>query len=179
MRGCSTTAAALFRSARSATCGSRAIRCAPATGISTRRRRAPSRGAGFARATNTTQDADGYFWYAGRSDDMLKVGGLWVSPVEVENALVAQLRARMRRGGARGSRRAHQADGVCRARAGRWRGRRSWRRSSSSSSASGWRNTSGRGGSSFCRSCRRRRPARFSGSGCATWQGSAQRSVST
>jgi benzoate-CoA ligase len=36
-----------------------------------------------------TQDADGYFWYAGRSDDMLKVGGLWVSPVEVENAMVA------------------------------------------------------------------------------------------
>jgi len=36
-----------------------------------------------------TQDAEGYFWYAGRSDDMLKVGGLWVSPVEVENALVA------------------------------------------------------------------------------------------
>jgi benzoate-CoA ligase len=34
------------------------------------------------------QDADGYFWYAGRSDDMLKVGGIWVSPVEVENALV-------------------------------------------------------------------------------------------
>ena len=36
-----------------------------------------------------TQDADGYFWYAGRSDDMLKVGGQWVSPVEVENALIA------------------------------------------------------------------------------------------
>ena len=36
-----------------------------------------------------TQDADGYYWYAGRIDDMLKVGGLWVSPVEVENALVA------------------------------------------------------------------------------------------
>jgi len=36
-----------------------------------------------------TQDADGYYWYAGRVDDMLKVGGLWVSPVEVENALVA------------------------------------------------------------------------------------------
>ncbi|HUL74670.1 MAG TPA: benzoate-CoA ligase family protein [Vicinamibacterales bacterium] len=36
-----------------------------------------------------TRDADGYFWYAGRSDDMLKVGGLWVSPVEVENALAA------------------------------------------------------------------------------------------
>jgi benzoate-CoA ligase len=36
-----------------------------------------------------TQDVDGFYWYAGRSDDMLKVGGLWVSPVEVENALVA------------------------------------------------------------------------------------------
>ncbi len=35
-----------------------------------------------------TQDSDGYFWYAGRSDDMLKVGGQWVSPVEVENALL-------------------------------------------------------------------------------------------
>jgi acyl-coenzyme A synthetase/AMP-(fatty) acid ligase len=36
-----------------------------------------------------TQDEDGFFWYAGRSDDMLKVGGLWVSPAEVESALVA------------------------------------------------------------------------------------------
>ena len=33
-------------------------------------------------------DEDGFYWYAGRSDDMLKVGGIWVSPVEVENALV-------------------------------------------------------------------------------------------
>jgi benzoate-CoA ligase family protein len=35
------------------------------------------------------QDADGYFWYCGRADDMLKVGGIWVSPVEVENTLIA------------------------------------------------------------------------------------------
>ena len=35
-----------------------------------------------------TVDADGYFCYAGRSDDMLKVGGQWVSPMEVENALL-------------------------------------------------------------------------------------------
>ncbi|PYX49369.1 MAG: benzoate-CoA ligase family protein [Acidobacteria bacterium] len=34
------------------------------------------------------QDSDGYFWYAGRSDDMLKVSGTWVSPVEVENHLM-------------------------------------------------------------------------------------------
>ena len=35
-----------------------------------------------------TRDADGCYWYAGRSDDMMKVGGLWVSPIEVEHALV-------------------------------------------------------------------------------------------
>jgi benzoate-CoA ligase len=35
-----------------------------------------------------SQDPDGFFWYAGRGDDMLKVGGIWVSPVEVENALI-------------------------------------------------------------------------------------------
>src|SRR6185437_4389034 len=34
------------------------------------------------------QDEDGYFWYAGRSDDMLKVNGLWVSPIELENTLI-------------------------------------------------------------------------------------------
>lgn len=33
-------------------------------------------------------DADGYYWHAGRSDDMLKVGGIWVSPVEVEATLL-------------------------------------------------------------------------------------------
>ncbi|HET9847060.1 MAG TPA: benzoate-CoA ligase family protein [Candidatus Dormibacteraeota bacterium] len=34
-----------------------------------------------------SRDADGYYWYAGRGDDMLKVGGIWVSPVEIENTL--------------------------------------------------------------------------------------------
>ena len=33
-------------------------------------------------------DAEGFYWYAGRSDDMLKVGGIWVSPIEVENTLL-------------------------------------------------------------------------------------------
>jgi benzoate-CoA ligase len=32
-------------------------------------------------------DKEGYYWCAGREDDMLKVGGIWVSPVEVENCL--------------------------------------------------------------------------------------------
>lgn len=34
-------------------------------------------------------DEDGYYWHAGRSDDMLKVGGIWVSPMEVESALIS------------------------------------------------------------------------------------------
>ena len=33
-----------------------------------------------------TRDADGYYTYGGRSDDMLKVGGIYVSPFEVEAA---------------------------------------------------------------------------------------------
>jgi acyl-coenzyme A synthetase/AMP-(fatty) acid ligase len=33
------------------------------------------------------EDADGYFVYCGRYDDMLKVGGIYVSPFEVEEAL--------------------------------------------------------------------------------------------
>jgi benzoate-CoA ligase len=34
------------------------------------------------------QDQDGYYWFAGRADDMLKVSGVWVSPVEIENVLL-------------------------------------------------------------------------------------------
>lgn len=34
-------------------------------------------------------DREGYYWYCGRSDDMLKVKGMWVSPVEIESTFVA------------------------------------------------------------------------------------------
>ena len=34
------------------------------------------------------RDGEGYYWYCGRSDDMMKVGGLWVSPIEIENTLM-------------------------------------------------------------------------------------------
>jgi acyl-coenzyme A synthetase/AMP-(fatty) acid ligase len=34
------------------------------------------------------RDEDGYYVYQGRSDDMLKVGGIYVSPFEVESALI-------------------------------------------------------------------------------------------
>ena len=35
------------------------------------------------------QDDDGYYHFCGRRDDMFKVGGRWVSPFEVEQALVS------------------------------------------------------------------------------------------
>ena len=34
------------------------------------------------------RDQDGFYWFAGRSDDMLKVGGIWVSPAELEHTLL-------------------------------------------------------------------------------------------
>ena len=33
-------------------------------------------------------DADGYYIYCGRTDDMFKVSGIWISPFEVESALI-------------------------------------------------------------------------------------------
>jgi benzoate-CoA ligase family protein len=37
-------------------------------------------------------DADGYYQYCGRSDDMLKVGGIWCSPIEIEGRLIGHPR---------------------------------------------------------------------------------------
>jgi len=33
-------------------------------------------------------DEDGYYWYHGRTDEMLKVGGVFVAPAEIENCLL-------------------------------------------------------------------------------------------
>lgn len=33
------------------------------------------------------RDDEGYYYFSGRSDDMLKVGGIWVSPFEIESVL--------------------------------------------------------------------------------------------
>jgi 4-hydroxybenzoate-CoA ligase len=35
------------------------------------------------------RDAEGYYYYSGRTDDMFKVSGMWVSPFDVEAALVS------------------------------------------------------------------------------------------
>jgi benzoate-CoA ligase len=43
---------------------------------------------GWFRTGDMYSQQDGYFTYQGRGDDMLKAGGLWVSPVEIEYALL-------------------------------------------------------------------------------------------
>jgi len=42
---------------------------------------------GVVTGDNFYQDDDGNFFHVGRSDDMLRVGGIWVSPTEIEAAL--------------------------------------------------------------------------------------------
>lgn len=34
-------------------------------------------------------DDDGYYHHAGRSDDMMKVGGIWASPMEIESTIIS------------------------------------------------------------------------------------------
>lgn len=34
------------------------------------------------------KDAEGYYFYEGRSDDLIKVSGIWTSPLEIENCLL-------------------------------------------------------------------------------------------
>ena len=46
------------------------------------------RGKWFFTGDKYWMDKDGYYWYAGRSDDMFRVSGQWVSPAEVESALI-------------------------------------------------------------------------------------------
>ena len=52
------------------------------------RSRRTFQGEWFSTGDQFRRDADGYYWHAGRSDDMLKVGGIWVSPMEVEATLI-------------------------------------------------------------------------------------------
>ncbi len=46
------------------------------------------RGRWFLSGDRYHQDEDGYCTYEGRVDDMMKIGGLWVSPIEIENRLM-------------------------------------------------------------------------------------------
>ena len=59
---------------------------------------------------------DGVYTYCGRTDDMFKVSGIWVSPFEVEDALVTHPQGARGRGCAgRRRQRPDQAESICRA----------------------------------------------------------------
>jgi acyl-coenzyme A synthetase/AMP-(fatty) acid ligase len=47
------------------------------------------RGEWVATGDRYTRDADGLYQYRGRTDDMIKVSGIWVSPFEVEASLIS------------------------------------------------------------------------------------------
>jgi benzoate-CoA ligase len=44
---------------------------------------------GFIKTGDVFQEEEGYYYHHGRSDDMLKVGGQWISPIQVEEVLRA------------------------------------------------------------------------------------------
>ena len=112
------------------------------------------------------QDADGFMWYAGRGDDMLKVGGIWVSPVEVENALVEHA-AVLECGvvGREDHDRLVKPLAYVVLAAGR-RVRPNWPGSCRTSCAASWPSTNGRAGSSLSSNCPRPRRARRNATSC-------------
>ena len=87
-RGSWTAIGSRSRPAKSATCGSKGDSVCAGYWNKHEQTKDTIEGGWLRTGDKYTRDADGYFWYAGRSDDMLKVGGQWVSPVEVENALL-------------------------------------------------------------------------------------------
>ena len=110
-------------------------------------------------------DAGGVYRHLGRRDDMLKVGGEWVSPTEVESVLLGH---RMRRGG-RGRRRhrGRRFDAGSCVRGTDVRASPSTRTPCSIGAAPSLQDINGPGGSSWWRHCPRQRPARSSAPNCA------------
>src|SRR5215510_758397 len=42
----------------------------------------------FVSGDKCSVDEDGYYWFAGRTDDMFKASGEWISPIEIESLLM-------------------------------------------------------------------------------------------
>jgi CheY-like chemotaxis protein len=111
---------------------------------------------------------DGYYQYCGRSDDMLKVSGIYVSPFEVEGALMTHpdiLEAAVVAHADTDELIKPKAYVVLKPGIAASPELSSSRRSSSTSRKSS-RRTSTHAGSNSSRNCRRRRPARSSASSC-------------
>ena len=89
-----TRTAACSRARPSATSRSAATRARPSTGTSTRRRSRACAATGSPPATATSAARTAPTSTSGRIDDMLKVGGLWVSPIDMEHVIVEHPRGR-------------------------------------------------------------------------------------
>ena len=70
-------------------CASAAARPRSATGPTRLKSRETFQGEWCTSADVFRRDDDGYFYYEGRSDDLIKVSGIWTSPLEIENVLLA------------------------------------------------------------------------------------------
>ena len=121
----------------------------------------------FATGDEYLRDADGFYHHRGRTGDMLRVSGIWVSPSEIEDALAGQA-AVAESAAVLGESEIGLAEIVLYVvpAAGADDAAATGRR------ASGWRRrcraTSSRGASRWSPICRARRPARSSATSCAT-----------
>ena len=149
--------------------GARADQRHRCTGTTASSRARLSSANGRAPATNTFEDADGYYVYCGRRDDMLKVCGIYVSPFEVEGALhTPSGRAGSRRGAAgRTSDRLIKPKAFVVLKAPDKAERRLGRGAAGALPAEARARTNIRAGSSSAPNCRRPRPAKSSASSCA------------
>jgi len=82
-----------FRPASRGGFGSRAVRAPSPTGRRMEKTAETFRGEWVVTGDLLVQDADGYFSYCGRADDVLKVGGRWLVPGEVEACLIRHQRS--------------------------------------------------------------------------------------
>ena len=71
-----------------ATCTFAAPRSRPGTGNGRRPRPSAFSHGGSRTGDVYTRSADGYYTFLGRNNDMIKAGGIWVSPAEVESVLI-------------------------------------------------------------------------------------------
>ena len=164
-----TRAAATRRTGRSATCSCAATRRWRSTGTGTRRPSGRCGATGSRPATSTGATPTASTGTPGRSDDMLKVGGIWVSPVEVEAALIG---ARRRSSSAPSS--GGRTRTASSSRTPSWRRCRGAAGGRARGGAPGLRQGAARAlqvpalDHARRRSCRRRRPARSSAFACGS-----------
>ncbi len=69
-------------------CGPAGRRCSAATGTTRRDIAKCFVGGYYLTGDLATRDADGYFWFVGRADDVIKSSGHLIGPFEVESALL-------------------------------------------------------------------------------------------